>query len=230
MILHDVPQRSPEWYALRVGLPTASEFSKIVTSKGESSKSAATYAITLAAELFAGKPVDAWEGNGWTERGREMENTALQLYEFARDVEPARAGFVTDDAGAMGCSPDALIGDDGIVEVKCCKAETHIKAILYHQKNGRCPTDYVQQTQGQLLICDRAWCDLIFYHPELPLLVIRQAPDRTVQEALLRDIPFVLRERDAVLSVLRERAGADGAPASPLPASMTDLNSADPVF
>lgn len=207
MKIHDVEQRSDAWYALRAGMPTASEFSKIVTSKGEPSKSAAGYALTLAAELFAGKPVDAWEGNVWTERGRELETRAIELYEFAHDLDIAPVGFVTDDGGLMGCSPDGFIGEAGLVEVKCLKAENHVKAILYFQKNGRSPTDYIQQAQGQMMICERKWCDIVFYHPELPMLAIRVAPDKVVQDALMERIPLLRAERNDVLAALLRQAG-----------------------
>ncbi len=207
MIIHDVVQRSPEWYGLRAGLPTASEFSKLITSKGEPSKSMAGYALTLAAEKFAGKPVDAWEGNSWTERGREMETQAAALYEFAHDASIVPVGFVTDDEGEMGCSPDGFVGDDGLVEFKALKAENHVKAILYWRKNGTGPPDYVQQSQGQMLICERAWCDLVFFHPELPLLVIRQTPSVELQAALCEQLPLLRGERDRVLADLRAQAG-----------------------
>lgn len=209
MIVHAVEQRSEEWYALRTGRPTASEFSKIVTSKGDVSKSLPGYAITLAGELFAGGPVDAWEGNGHTERGRELEEQALQLYGFALDATVTPVGFVTDDDMTMGCSPDGLVDDDGMVEIKCLKAENHIKAILYHQKNGTCPPDYVQQTQGQMMICGRAWCDVVFFHPDLPLLTIRQEPDAVLRDALATNIPELLKERDRVLAALRQQANPE---------------------
>jgi len=206
VIVHDVEQRSPEWYALRAGMPTASEFSKIITSKGEPSKSAGGYAVTLAGELFAKKPLDAWEGNEWTERGREMEAEALSLYQFATDLEVSPVGFITDDASTMGCSPDGIVAFDGMVEVKCLKAERHIDAILYYRKHGRCKTDYVQQTQGQLMIAGRKWCDLIFYHPDLPLLTIRQEPDTAIYEALRAEIAGLCIERDRIYQALCEQA------------------------
>ena len=214
MKIHDVIQRSDAWYALRCGIPTASEFAKIVTSKGEASKSAADYAITLAAETFAGKPLDAWEGNSWTDRGREMETEALGLYQFTREVEITPVGFATNDAGTIGCSPDGMVGDDGMAEVKCLKAENHVKAIIRYRKDGTPSPKYIQQTQGQLMICERAWCDLIFYHPELPLLVIRQAPLLELHEALRRDIPKLCAERDRVLLALNDQAN----PQTPLDA------------
>ncbi len=205
MLIHDVDQRSDEWYALRAGIPTASEFSKLVTSKGEPSKSAAGYALTLAGEKYAGKPLDAWEGNQWAERGRELEIKAIELYEFAYDATVEPVGFVTDDEQTMGCSPDGIVNNGG-VEIKCLKAENHIKAILYHRKNGHAPVDYLQQTQGQMWICDWAWCDLIFYHPELPLLVIRQNPEPALWTALVHAIGLVSAARDDIHAALLEQA------------------------
>lgn len=231
MIVHTCEQRSPEWYALRAGIPTASEFSKIITSKGERSKSAGPYAMTLAAELYAGKPVDAWNGNAYTQRGRELEPAALTLYEFVNDVTVDRVGFVTDDDRTMGCSPDGLVGDDGMVEVKCLKAEYHIEAILYHRTHRRCPAGFVQQTQGQLMIGERRWCDLLFYHPELPPLIIRQQADAFLARCLRQEIKTLLQERDAVLDVLRAQASASSAAPSPsLPAARVDINDVAPIF
>lgn len=203
MIIHTCEQRSQDWYALRAGIPTASEFSRLITSDGTRSKSADGYALTLAGEMFAGKTLDTFEGTSWTERGREMEDEAIRRYQFDRDLDVDPVGFVTDDAKRTGCSPDGFVGKDGLVEVKCLKAENHIKAILYFQKHGRCPTDYVQQTQGQLWICERLWCDLIFYHPELPLLVIKQVPDLVIFNALQREVDLVTRERDTIMESLR---------------------------
>ena len=208
MIVHDLEQRSDAWYALRAGKPTASEFSRVVTSKGEESKSRYGYALTLAAEVYAGGQVDAWGGNAWTERGREIEAEAITRYEFQNDVDVVKTGFITDDAGTVGCSPDGLVGDHGMIEVKCLKAERHIEAILYYRKHGTAPPDYIQQTQGQLWIAERRWCDLCLFHPSLPLLVIRQEPVLPVIAGLTAGIPLLLQERDAIVSALR------GAPAS----------------
>lgn len=203
MLIHEVEQRSDEWYALRAGKPTASEFSKIITSKGDPSKSAAKYAMTLAGEIYAGKSLDAWEGNSHTERGRELEGEAISHYEFTRGVTVNTVGFITDDKNQYGCSPDGLINDDGMIEVKCLKAENHIEAILYHKKHGQCQAKYVQQTQGQLMICKRKWCDLVFYHPDLPRLTIRQESANDLHESLLRELNFLLIKRDNTVDVLK---------------------------
>ena len=133
MIVHDVPQNSDDWLALRAGKPTASSFSKLVTSAGTESKSMPEYAISLAGELYAGKPLDAFEGNKWTERGHELEDAARAKYEMMRDIDAVQIGFVTDYDLRYGCSPDSLIADDGMLEIKCLKAENHIKALMYYR-------------------------------------------------------------------------------------------------
>lgn len=177
MIIHEVLQGTTNWMALRAGLPTASCFDKLITSTGEVSKSLQGYAITLAGEKYAGKPLDAFEGNGYTERGKLLEQEARTAYTFLHDAPVLQVGFVTDDYKQYGCSPDGFVEIDGLVEFKCLKAENHIKALLYYGKHKKCPPDYIQQTQGQIMICEREWCDLMFYHPDLPKLVIRQFRD-----------------------------------------------------
>jgi len=203
MIIHECEQGSPEWLALRAGMPTASDFKKLITSKGAPSKSINGYAITLAAEKYAGKPVDAWEGNQWSERGKVLEAEAREWYEMQYDCEAVQVGFITDDAKAAGCSPDSLIGEDGMLEIKCLKAERHIEAALYIERNGKCPPDYIQQTQGQMLLAEREYCDLLFYHPELPSVVIRQIPDKDIRAGLVEQLNEVCRLRDSILAELR---------------------------
>lgn len=204
MQIHDVEQNSPEWLALRAGVPTASNFKAIITSQGKPSTSMTTYAAQLAAEAFAGKPLEEWEGNQWTQRGHELEEQARAMYAFLRDAEVTRVGFVTNHGA--GCSPDGLVGDDGLVEIKCLSPKHHVLALAYYQRHGRIPTDYVPQVMGQLFICERAWCDLFFFHPELPALIARTSRDPAFNGALVTQIRSVIAERDDLLSVLRAAA------------------------
>ena len=172
---------------------------------GEPSKSAEAYALILAAEAYAGKPVDTeWQGSWWMKRGKEMEREALAFYAFMQGCDIAPAGFVTDDADTYGCSPDALVGDDGLAEIKCLKAETHIMTILYYRGHKTCPPAYIQQSQGQMMTTGRKWCDLVFYHQDLPLLVIRQKPNKAVVDGLRDALPKVIARRDEVLAILHE--------------------------
>lgn len=206
MKIHNCEQRSADWYALRAGRPTASEFSNLITSTGDASKTLSGYATTLAAEMFAGRTLDTFQGTAWTERGQELEAEAIRHYQFDHDCDVDPVGFITDDAMCAGCSPDGLVGESGGIEVKCLKAENHINAILYYQKHGRGQPAYVQQVQGALMLTGRQWWDQVFYHPDLPPLIIRQFPDVDLHMALAQGIEQVCRERDVILEALRRHA------------------------
>lgn len=204
MLIHDCEQGTDSWHALRAGVPTASEFSSIITSDGKPSKSLRPYAAQLAAELFAGVPLDRFAGNRHTERGHELEDQARSAYAFLHDVEPVQVGFVTNHGA--GASPDSLIGDEGACEIKCLQAKHHVLALAYIDKNGRAPTDYVAQCHGQILICEREWVDLWFYHPDLPCRAVRIEKDEAFQAALLKQIQAVIAERDRFMAILQEAA------------------------
>jgi hypothetical protein len=200
MQIHDVEQGTSEWLMLRSGLPTASNFSKMVTSTGKLSKSIDDYALSLACDLFAKKPLDEWLGNQWTDRGTELEPDARSMYEFQKDCTVKEVGFITN--AGWGCSPDGLINDDGMVEFKCLKAENHVKTILDYNRTGNIPTKYIAQVQGQMLIAERQYCDLVFYHPDLPIKIIRIVPDSTIINGLLEAQAKVLNKRDLIVAEL----------------------------
>lgn len=203
MIIHDVEQGSPSWFQARLGIPTASKFSRLVTGTGLPSSSLPKYARELAAEVFAGKTLDAFDGNSWMDRGKEMEEEALNAYSFIHDAELQRVGLITNDAGTAGCSPDALIGDDGGLEIKCLKAESHLEIVTYHKKNDRAPPKYTPQVQGCLLITGRKSWTQLFYHPDLPPLVIKNVPDLVFHAALDKAITALIAERDDVLKTMK---------------------------
>jgi len=207
MIVHDCVQGSEAWFKVRAGIPTGSEFSKLVTSGASGppkrSKSFGEYAAVLAAEAYAGKPVDGFEGNKYTDRGKELEADARTLYEFEHSCEVQQVGFITDDLKRYGVSPDGLVGDDGEVEFKCLIAKRHIAVLLYFKKHGRCQPEYVAQTQGEMFLPKRAWNDLVFFHPDLPSITIRQTPDPVFVAELVKQLAAVEAERNLILATLR---------------------------
>jgi hypothetical protein len=131
-----------------------------------------------------------------------MEEEAVLAYAMLTGSDPQPVGFCLDDSGRYGCSPDRLIGDDGVLEIKNLPKQ-HIKTLLYWHKHGRIPTDYVQQVQGQLLVTGRAYCALFFYSPLLPTLVARIEPDQRLQDALVVAIERCITERDRIVQILR---------------------------
>lgn len=206
-IIEHIEQGSDEWHWYRAGRPTASEFKKLITSTGAKSEQRKDYAIQLAAEKYAGKPLDRWEGNQYTEAGHDREPLAREYYEFTTGNEVKQVAFVisgdSDRGRDYGCSPDGLIGDVGCQEIKCLSAKEHMKAIMYCQKHGKIPTAYVQQTQGEMFICEREWCDVVFYHPDLPSHIQRCYPIDSVVEGLKVALDDCFNLRDLILSDLK---------------------------
>lgn len=205
MIIYDnIEQGSDEWHELRAGMPTSSEGSKLVTSQGVPSKSMPDYAVQLAADMYAGAPQDRWEGNRWTERGHELEDAARAYYENTfPDREITRVGFITDEDSRKGCSPDSLVDWDGLLEIKCLKATTHVKVLMYLSTKGRPPPEYAVQPQFQMLVAERHWCDLLIWHPELPAAIYRFEPDEKIIINLRLQIESCISERDRVIDVLQ---------------------------
>lgn len=168
MIVHDVRQNSVEWHALRLGRPTASEFAKILSPTGKRSTQADGYMHRLLAEWVTGAPLEGIETQ-WMERGHDLEQQAVEGYEFFTGHETRAVGFITTDDGRIGCSPDRLVDPAGGLELKCPAPQTHIAYLL-----GATVADtYKPQVQGCLLICEREWWDVFAYHPTLPPSLIR---------------------------------------------------------
>lgn len=164
MIVHNVEQGSEEWLALRAGIPTASEFTSILTPKRRSiSSEMPKYAARLAAEIVLGYPLDHdLSRNEDVQRGIYLEDNAALSYEFETGETLTKVGFITDDEGRYGASPDRLVGEDGLLEIKCPRPEKHASYVL----NGFGDAYFVQ-VQGQLLVTGRQWCDRYSYCPGL---------------------------------------------------------------
>ncbi len=172
MIRHDVEQGGPEWKMLRLGIPTASQFDKIITPSGKPSQSADKYMNTLLAEQLLGVPMDD-ASSGFMQRGTVLEKRALSYYELLHDgVKLEKVGFLTLDNGRAGASPDQLVGSDGLLEIKCPSAPNHVGYMLDAQGIG-----YKVQVQGQLWIAEREWSDTLSYNPDLPPALVRQTRD-----------------------------------------------------
>ena len=194
----DIEQRSAEWYAYRLGVPTASAFRSIM-AKGQGHMRRG-YMTRLAAERLTGKVQNGYD-NHHMERGRRNEQDALDAYAWLHEVELTRVGFVRMriSGGWVGCSPDALVGGDGVVEVKCPEAARVIDAVLTKGVEHR------PQIQGGLWITGRQWCDLVLYDPDMQLQVIRIERD----EGYIRDLAAEVEAFTAELAALEARFVGD---------------------
>jgi hypothetical protein len=178
VIVVQCEQGTAEWYAARLGIPTASSFSQIVTTLGKPSKSADGYMRRLLAEHFIGEPAEA-QASQFMQRGTHMEKAARARYAMEKDVDVQTVGFCLRDDRLAGCSPDGLVGDDGLVELKCPSAAVHVGYLLDGLEG-----EYWTQVQGQLLITGRAWCDLCAFNPALPPVIKRIERDEDFLEIL----------------------------------------------
>jgi len=151
-------QGSETWIKARLGIATASNFSKIVTSTGELSKQLKSYAIKLASELLTIEQEESYT-NKDMERGNELEPEARQAYQEYAFCKVEEVGFMVTNIA--GYSPDGLAGSCGLIEIKCPIQTTHTK-YLYED---RLPIEYKAQVQGGLLVSSRFWCDFISYNP-----------------------------------------------------------------
>jgi hypothetical protein len=169
-----MPQGSEAWRRARMGVPTASQFNRILTPTGRPSKQAEHYIYELLAELMMGRPLDS-ESYPWMQRGIDLEEDAALWYEMQRDVTTDTIGFCMTDDGTIGASPDRLVGDDGLLEIKCPSPAVHVQYLLYPQRGV--DAEYRVQVMGQLYVAERKWCDVVSYHPELPKVIVRVERD-----------------------------------------------------
>ena len=199
MIIENVVQGTPEWQKERVGIPTASCFDKIITVKGERSKQRTKYMYQLAAERITGIKENGYQ-NAVMERGIQMEDEARKMYELMTGYTVTTVGVCyPDEQKRYGCSPDGLIGEEGLVEIKCPTSAIHVGYLL----GGVLPTDYVQQCQGQLLVTGRKWVDFFSFYPGLKPLLVKVKPDKKFLHSLQVELEIFCKELDAITEKIR---------------------------
>ena len=194
--IFDCEQGTPEWLAARAGIITASVFN-VVQMKGRGggvSETRRKLLYQLAAEQITGMPCPQWGGNEHTERGKVMEAEVRALYEASSEAPVKQVGFLR--RGRLGASPDSLVGDDGLLEIKTKLPHLQIDVLLA----GVLPQEHVAQVQGQLLVSGRRWCDFVSYWPGLPEFRIRVYPDLAYQSQLAADIRTFNSELDALVA------------------------------
>lgn len=191
IIIH-CEQGTPEWYAARLGIASASNFAKIL-AKGEG-KTRRRYMLDLASERLTGEAAESYT-NDYMERGKVMEAEARDLYAFKTDCEPLQVGFIRRDDVMAGASPDSLLGDDGLLEIKTKLGALQLDVL----ELGRLPPEHVAQVQGQLWISNRDYCDFVSYWPKLPLFVNRVERDEKYIATLAQAVADFNGELDAIV-------------------------------
>jgi len=163
MIFHDVQQNTDEWFDLRLGKVTNSKSPTFMANDGNAfGDPAKDYALQIALEQVNGKRAEFSFSNDHTERGHEQEPIARALYEEQHFVDIANGGFF--DYGAWGDSPDGLIGDDGVLEIKSVIAKVHYATL----RRGNFDPAYRWQLVGHLDCTGRDWVDFASYCADFP--------------------------------------------------------------
>ena len=193
MRIIDCQQRSEEWDNWR-HRPTASGFHEFITpARGDYSKQAGAYAAKIVAKRL--RVYQEPPPSFWMDWGTDMEPNAKYAYTHQTGREVQDVGFILPDGtDAYGGSPDGLVGDDGLIEIKCPKPETLIN---YHAA-GVLPAQYKPQVQGLLLISGRPWCDFFVYHPELTPFLLRVEADEAYQVKIATHLLTLLEEIERI--------------------------------
>jgi len=203
-------QRSEEWYAARCGSLGASQVAlALARTKSGWGGSRQNVMAELICERLTGQNAEGFTSAAmrW---GVDMEPIARSAYEFLRDADVIEIGIVTHPVIAgTHASPDGLVGDDGLIEIKCPQSATHLDTLL----SGKVPAKYITQTQWQMACTGRQWCDFVSYDPRFPgdlsLWVRRVERDAEAIEQMEQEVSDFLADLEgklAVLQVMRDAA------------------------
>lgn len=200
-----IAQGTPEWFRQRCGAFTASRAADLMAkTKSGPSASRANLIAMLAVERLTGQPVETYQ-NAAMARGTELEEQARDAYAFAYDVIVEECGYIQHPTIAnCGCSPDGLIGDEGLLEVKCPSAMAKHLAAL---RSGNHASEYRWQIQHQLFVTGRKWEDVVSYDPRFPIhlqiATVRVLPDHKAFAELESEIHAAEKEVCEIVELLR---------------------------
>ena len=202
----DCEQNSAEWLAARCGSLGASSIADMV-AKTRIGWGASRFnlAAKLVCERLTGTPQESYT-NAAMQWGHDTEPQARAMYEFMRDVAVQQVGLVLHPSISKShASPDGLVGDDGLIEIKCPNTATHIETLLSEDIEGK----YVKQMQWQMACCGRAWCDFVSFDPRLPaemqMFVQRVRRDDEFIAELEREARLFLAEIDKTIATLSDK-------------------------
>lgn len=199
-----VTQGSEAWHLMRLGKITASRINDVVAMiKTGEAATRADYRIELVCERLTGKPTEGFT-NSHMERGIELEPFARSAYEIATSTFVEQVAFIDHQRlKNTGASPDGLVGNDGLIEIKCPAVKTHIKTLV----DKKAPSKYMNQMQWQMACTKRLWVDFVSYCPELPenmqLFIKRVERDNGIIAELEAKVLEFDEEVEAVIQQLK---------------------------
>jgi len=188
-------QRSDEWFSARLGFATASRMNDALA--GPDTAARRNYLIQLVTERLTGQQQESYNSAAM-QRGVDLEPVARMAYESKNGFVDKTGFHKHQSIEWFGASPDGLVGDDGLVEIKCPNSTTHVDYIL----EGKVPTKYKRQMLAQLACTGRKWCDFVSFDDRLPehlqLFVVRFEPKQEeidkLQEGVIKFLNDVQQE------------------------------------
>lgn len=194
-------QRTDEWYKARLGKVTASKVSAVLAKKDSATR--ADYLTDLVLERLTGTQQEFYQ-NEAMQWGTDTEPQARMAYEAETGNLVDELGFIDHPTIAnFGCSPDGVIGESGLIEIKCPNSKTHLSTLL----SGKAPTKYIPQMQTQMAVMNRQWCDFVSFDPRLPeelqLFVIRVNRDDEYIAKLEEEVTAFLKEVESTVTKLK---------------------------
>lgn len=192
---HEVIQGSEEWFALRRGKFTSSNFADLFCGKTTAAYKKAV--LKPVYERLTDESPDDFK-SAYMERGNELEPLAIEYYERLKFVRVKPGGFF-EMSEWVGASPDGLIGSDGMLQVKCPAWNTMIAALTGDPK---ILTEYEWQVQGELMVTGRKWSDLLFWHPKLEPVIIRINADHEKRAKLVSELETAYHSATVMLEKL----------------------------
>jgi putative phage-type endonuclease len=199
-------QRSTEWFTARLGKVTASRVADVIAkTKTGYSTSRENYMAQLVCERMTGTQGESYS-NAAMQWGTDQEPLARAAYEAIKDVLVDEVGFITHPTiNAAGASPDGLVGDDGLIEIKCPNTATHIDTLL----SDKVPSKYNTQMQWQMACTGRKWCDFVSFDPRMPeglqIFIQRVDFDEQYVKMLEAEITEFLGELETKIEKLKEK-------------------------
>lgn len=181
MKIHEATQGSLEWLQARAGVITASELHNVLTTgfEARTGQMPRSYMARKLAEKWLGAPLAGFSSLDM-DFGNILEDEAIPWFTFEHGVSIQRVGLITNDEGTIGCSPDGLIGEDGGLECKCPRADTHVGYLLA----GKVPSEYLIQVHAAMYVTGRAWWNFVSYHRRMPNLVLRIERDEEIMDKM----------------------------------------------
>lgn len=201
-------QRSEEWFAARLGKVTASKIADVMAkTKTGYGASRANYMNQLLDEIITGQPTAGFT-NAAMQRGIDTEPKARAAYELITGNQVVEVGFCDHPSIVQsGASPDGLVNDDGMLEIKCPNTSTHRNFLI----TGKMERRYVLQMQWQMACCDREWCDFVSFDDRLidgskHCKIVRVGRDDDVINDITSEVVKFLTEMNTELKQFEEAA------------------------